>query len=181
MMANPLVSTFMQAGPVGQFIIIVLFFFSVYAWCIIYEKFLLFRKAKRGDDIFLAKYKKIKTDIFAVESVKGVVSSAPFYRIYRAGCRELANYLEGEQSVSSNPRRKVRVLTDAHIDGLSNVLRQAISRQIVLFERGLTFLATTAAVGPLLGLLGTVWGIMSGFRAMSVAGSASTGTVATMF
>ena len=176
-MTNPLISTFMQAGYVGQFVIIVLFVFSVCAWCIIYEKFFLFRKARKDDDFFLEKYSQIKKDIFALDSAKTAVPSSPLYKIYKAGCRELENYLEGE-GVSSNPGSGLRVLTDAHLDGLSNALTRAISRQIVLFEKGLTLLATTAAVGPLLGLLGTVWGIMSAFRAMSVAGAASIGTVA---
>ena len=178
MMTNPLVSTFIQAGLIGQLIIIVLFFFSVYAWCIIYEKYLLFKKVRKTNDLFLDKYKKIKDDIFALESAKGRVVLSPLHIIYSAGCRELDNYLEMEGAVSTVPGEMDCDLTTAHLDGLSNALRQAISRQIVLLEKGVTFLATTAAVGPLLGLLGTVWGIMSAFRAMSVAGTASIGTVA---
>jgi biopolymer transport protein TolQ len=178
MMTNPLISTFLQAGLVGQLIIIVLFFFSVYVWCIIYEKYQLFRKAGRGDDFFLERYGKIKDDIFYLDSGTHAVPSSPLYKVYRAGCRETAKYLEGEEDVSSASKRRTSRLTEAHLDGLSNALTLAISRQIVLLERGLTFLATTAAVGPLLGLLGTVWGIMSAFRAMSVAGNASIGTVA---
>ena len=178
MMTNPLLSTFIQAGPIGQLIIIVLFIFSVYVWCIIYEKYLLFKKARKGNDFFMERYKKIKTDIFYLASEKKSVPSSPIYKVYRAGCRELANYLEDDEESPSRAGRRNPGLTDAHLDGLSNALKLAVSRQIVLLEKGLTFLATTAAVGPLLGLLGTVWGIMSAFRAMSVAGTASIGTVA---
>ena len=45
-------------------------------------------------------------------------------------------------------------------------------------ERRLPFLATTAAVGPLLGLFGTVWGIMSSFVAIGASGSANIQAVA---
>jgi biopolymer transport protein TolQ len=40
-------------------------------------------------------------------------------------------------------------------------------------EKHLIFLATTAAVAPFFGLLGTVWGIMSSFLSMGVQGTAS--------
>jgi biopolymer transport protein ExbB len=57
-------------------------------------------------------------------------------------------------------------------------LQIALSEQKLLLERNLGILGTMAAVAPLVGLLGTVWGIMRAFHDMSLAGSAAPTVVA---
>jgi biopolymer transport protein ExbB len=54
----------------------------------------------------------------------------------------------------------------------------ALSRQKLLLERNLTVLGSMAAVAPLIGLLGTVWGIMRAFHDMALTGSSSPAVVA---
>lgn len=58
------------------------------------------------------------------------------------------------------------------------VLQVALSQQKLLLERNTGMLGTMAAVAPLIGLLGTVWGIMRAFHAMSAAGAAAPSVVA---
>jgi biopolymer transport protein ExbB len=57
-------------------------------------------------------------------------------------------------------------------------LQIALSQQKLFLERNLGILGTMAAVAPLVGLLGTVWGIMRAFRDMSTTGSAAPSVVA---
>lgn len=57
-------------------------------------------------------------------------------------------------------------------------LQVALSQQKLLLERNLGVLGSMAAVAPLIGLLGTVWGIMRAFHDMSMAGSAAPTVVA---
>lgn len=54
----------------------------------------------------------------------------------------------------------------------------ALSEQKLFLQRNLGMLGTMAAVAPLVGLLGTVWGIMRAFRDMSSTGSAAPSVVA---
>lgn len=57
-------------------------------------------------------------------------------------------------------------------------LQIALSQQKLFLERNLGILGTMAAIAPLVGLLGTVWGIMRAFRDMSSTGSAAPSVVA---
>ena len=57
-------------------------------------------------------------------------------------------------------------------------LHVALSVQRLLLERNLNVLGTMAAVAPLIGLLGTVWGIMRAFSDMAKTGSAAPSVVA---
>ena len=58
------------------------------------------------------------------------------------------------------------------------IMQVALSQQKLLLERNTGMLGTMAAIAPLIGLLGTVWGIMRAFHAMSAAGAASPAVVA---
>jgi biopolymer transport protein ExbB len=82
----------------------------------------------------------------------------------------------------SHPMGKVAVeiLENESLEGekLEERLQIALSQQKLLLERNLGFLGTIAGVAPLVGLLGTVWGIMRAFHDMSTTGTAAPSVVA---
>jgi biopolymer transport protein ExbB len=76
-----------------------------------------------------------------------------------AGMRVLESPKPGEQSLEES-------------------LHVCLSQQKMLFERNVSILGTMAAVAPLVGLLGTIWGIMRAFRDMAMTGSSAPAVVA---
>ncbi|MBN1163653.1 MAG: MotA/TolQ/ExbB proton channel family protein [Candidatus Krumholzibacteriota bacterium] len=71
--------------------------------------------------------------------------------------------LEGEQPDSEPVEERLQI---------------SLSEQKMLLERNLGVLGTMAAIAPLIGLLGTIWGIMRAFQDMAQTGSAAPSVVA---
>jgi len=67
---------------------------------------------------------------------------------------------------------------DADADAAEEKLQIAISEERLKLERNLGFLGTMGNTAPLIGLLGTVWGIMRAFHDMALTGSAGPSVVA---
>jgi biopolymer transport protein ExbB/TolQ len=73
-----------------------------------------------------------------------------------------------------------QVLEHAHRtdDVIEERMQIALSEQRLLFERNLGVLGTMGNTAPLIGLLGTVWGIMRAFHDLAATGSAGPSVVA---
>jgi biopolymer transport protein ExbB len=56
-------------------------------------------------------------------------------------------------------------------DNLELLLDEAITREVPVLEKGLAIIKLIAAIGPLLGLLGTVTGMIVTFQTISLYGS----------
>ena len=72
------------------------------------------------------------------------------------------------------------VLSNAHLspEAQEEHLQIALSKQRLMLERNLSWLGTMGNTAPLIGLLGTVWGIMRAFHDMARTGSAGPSVVA---
>lgn len=74
--------------------------------------------------------------------------------------------------------RKVFEYGDGDRDTVEEQMQIALTQEKMLLEKNLGVLGTLAAVAPLIGLLGTVWGIMRAFSDMATTGSAAPSVVA---
>lgn len=74
-----------------------------------------------------------------------------------------------------NKLHKQGAKPDAILKGAQRVMRVALAKEMDLLERHLPFLATVGSTSPYIGLFGTVWGIMTSFRAL---GSVQEATIA---
>lgn len=189
-MNSPLVHAFTEAGPVGKMIMVVLFFLSIAAWGVIAKKIKELRDNKRNTISFLAIFRRNANDLSSLRA--NLNMPCPSAEIFKAGMNNLSELFhgttsapeplaqeEGGQQVMVAQVARVRAsLGKKEIELLSGTLERAVTEQLMKLDQYLILLATTSAAGPLLGLLGTVWGIMQAFRTMGIHGNASISVVA---
>lgn len=170
---SSLIAMMISLGTVVQLIVLVaLFFASVGCWGIMIQKALLFRKARRHSERFLASL-DAPNDIAFMAAAARRFASSPFARMFRAAHQYLETLEEGNWLASDDTAS----VSAAVLERLRYVIRQEQAEEIDRFEHGLPFLATTASVAPFIGLFGTVWGIMQSFYAIGQRGSATLAVV----
>lgn len=166
-MNNLLWETFKESGQFGQLILVILFIASILIWTIILHKAILFRRIRRGGEELLKRFQRVKQGAFSLTFTPVSSELDPVYAVYRRGCQELAYLNE-----NSSPAGK------EVWDRLEETLQRTADEQVLVMRKNLIFLATAASTGPLLGILGTVWGVLVAFRGMGQYGSATIDAVA---
>ena len=168
-MNNALIASFWESGWFGRVILIILFLLSIYAWAIIAMKWRMIKQINRSSDKFLSLFQHTRGDILSLYQKGTARGNSPFQTLYQNICHELTGLLNTSGS---------KHITNFQLNTLNELADRSISSQLLSLEKYLIVLATTASISPLLGLLGTVWGVLISFRGMSVLGSASLAVVA---
>ena len=111
-----------------------------------------------------------------VRGACGELRASPLVGLFLAGSSELNYQLKasGAGTPGADPDRPAI----RSMEAISRALLRASSVEVAKLERGVPFLATTAAVAPFIGLLGTVVGIMNAFMEIGARGSAGLAVVA---
>jgi biopolymer transport protein TolQ len=167
----------LQAGPVGQLVMLVLLLFSVISWSIVIIKVRLFKKVLTDSQDFLDVFWSSKKLSDAYDSAQEYEYS-PEATIFSAGFTELQkiNKIRSRKDANSQPETLDMQL--ATMDNLKRAIRKAESQEVTEMGKYLPFLATTGSATPFIGLFGTVWGIMASFHDIGQRGSASLAVVA---
>ena len=69
-------------------------------------------------------------------------------------------------------------LTSREVELVRGTCEHALEEELIRVEHGTSIIATIIALEPMLGLLGTVWGVLDAFAEMGTAGSANLATIA---
>jgi biopolymer transport protein TolQ len=162
-----------QTGFVVQFVLLLLIAMSVATWAIIAYKHLQLRKAIRQSEEFLDHFWEAKNFETAADAARDLTHS-PVAAIFLDAYRDLRAMRKERQSGEDTALRELRTGSQ----GLQRTLQSSSSQENLRLEKYLTFLATTAAAAPFIGLFGTVWGIMDAFAGIGETGSASLAVVA---
>ncbi len=108
----------------------------------------------------------------AIRELEAQPKGEPFSKIALDAASAVAHH----QQASQGGDRLAESLSRSEF--IDRALRQAVARESLRLEGGLTLLATVGSSAPFIGLLGTVWGIYHALIKISASGNASMEAVA---
>jgi biopolymer transport protein TolQ len=155
-----------SSGPFAKVILLVLLAVSVYSWAVIVNRLRLFRRVAREDQAFLNAFRVVPVGA----DVRLICDQHPtslLARVARAGQRSLEQH---PVDAGVTPAMRYEVAQRA--------MDRSANEETANLERHVGFLATAGSVSPFIGLMGTVWGVMSSFLNIGVQSSASLVVVA---
>jgi biopolymer transport protein TolQ len=196
--ANAAVFAIKNATMEGKITVIVLLLLSLFSWTIILTKFRQLVIARGATKKFLDAYASTR-DPLDIQRSNQEFDGAPAYQLYIRGADELAYHLKNRPvEVSGRPkpvasnlplgaanehtdilaRDRMTKISIASFDAVRVTLEEAAGAEAMGLEKGMIVLSTAVAGGPFIGLLGTVWGVMSTFASIAENNSASLTTMA---
>jgi biopolymer transport protein TolQ len=182
--ANAAVYAIQNATAEGKITVVALLILSLFSWTIIITKFRQLMIARQASKKFFAAYSSTR-DPLDIQRKGEQYEGSPAYQLYIRGADELAYQLKnnpvqvrpappskpaanGKQTDTDMVARSATVkISPASFEAIKVVLEEAASGEAVGLEKGMIVLSTAVAGGPFIGLLGTVWGVMSTFAGIA--------------
>ena len=157
---------FLNADFVVKLVMIGLLAASIAVWAIAIDKIVLYSRTRRAMDAF-------EQAFWSGQSLDELYRSLASRPTHSMAALFVAAMREWKRSLEGHPRSFAGL--QARIEKVMDV---TITREIERLERQLLVLATVGSAGPFIGLFGTVWGIMTSFRAIAGQQSTSLAVVA---
>lgn len=165
----------------GKLIVVVLVVASVFAWSVMVTKYLDLIRAQRASRRFQLAFRH-EAHPLALYLKRHAFTESPIYKVYEAGCLALGGELSedraGSDLFAAGRRFEDQRLNQFQIEVIRRATERTVADQALALENRMGFLATAVSASPLLGLLGTVWGVLDAFGAMAVSGAANLSAVA---
>jgi biopolymer transport protein TolQ len=165
--------------PISAVVLGSLVIFSIVSWGIILYKLWTFNRIQAQSTRFLEIFRR-SAKFSEVQAVCQSLNDSPLVGIFLSGYAELNLQLR-QSTGAANPATPAAAVSRPVLKSLVSVdraLMRASNVETNKLEKHITFLATTAAVTPFIGLFGTVLGIISAFQGIGAQGSTSLDVVA---
>jgi biopolymer transport protein TolQ len=170
-----LIDLIKDSSLISQIVLAILVIFSVVSWGIILYKLWTFNRVQAQSVRFLEIFRR-STKFSEVQAVCQSLGESPLVGIFLAGYAELNLQLrQAPANPATTPAARPVLKSLVSVD---RALMRASNVETNKLEKHITFLATTAAVTPFIGLFGTVLGIVSAFQRIGLLGSTGLDVVA---
>tara|TARA_B100000963_G_scaffold361718_1_gene398948 strand:+ start:3012 stop:3689 length:678 start_codon:yes stop_codon:yes gene_type:complete len=157
---------FLDAGGVVKLVMIILFIASILSWIVIFERYNFFLRLKNSNDRFLAKF-------WSGQNLNELFSEIEPLGVSYGAINLFRNSFDEFQNVGAEKK-----ISELDLESLNRSMRVSIASDEEDMNKHLPFLANVGSVSPYIGLLGTVWGIMTSFQGLSDATQATINAVA---
>ena len=167
--ANP-VEIFLRCDDVGKTITALLGVFSIIAWALMIGKRNDLTSLDRLNHAFDRRLREERRVLDLPESFRNQ-HAIPYADLFGEAIEAYwrAAAIGKEKGIDSSRFR---------LEHAENALQRALARQTLRYESSMIFLASVVSGAPFMGLLGTVWGVMTAFDSVSVQQTASIQTLA---
>ena len=160
-----------------QLIMFLLVIASIWCWTIIINKSKMIRKEK-----------KISAN-FEVNFINEDVDDDELFDFYKSEIKDhnqlnaqvkifMLGMIEFNKIHSNNLLARDKYKIKELFQRIETVLQIEIAKEVEKLENGMSFLASIGSVGPFIGLLGTVWGIVNAFKSIAISNNTSLAVVA---
>ena len=180
MLANSLISGFLGSNFMGQAVVAVQLIGSIVMLATIVGKWKELSFVGMATRRFLRDF-ATGQDVLDYYLRRRPSATSGLEGIYKSTCERLLKLLTPDVRsllVGRQEGAAGAALTAREIELVHGTCDHALDEEIIRVERGMGFVAMVVALEPMLGLLGTVWGVLDAFADMGEAGSATIATMA---
>lgn len=177
-------SSFVISDPVGKGIVLLLIVASIAVWTIMLQKGLELRQSSRADEAFFHAFERQRhpLELYVRQELEPHAKASPMARVYDEACRATAREITARAARQNRRLSEINFsaehLTPAQIDAIRKAAECAAADQCLLLESQMTALGSAYTIAPMMGLFGTVWGVMVSFEGMGREGVANLSAVA---
>jgi len=167
---------FMNSNLMGKIVVFIQIILSIVVWSVMFGKSSDLKRINNMAHYFRRIFTKSPSLIDLYLQHKR--NSNPLMVIYTQACDKLITLLSPGPGSLSSASLEGRKLSTGKMALVKGVAEEALSDQLIVVDSHMWLLAIGSSIAPLIGLLGTVWGILDAFQSMGAKGSALLSDVA---
>ncbi|MGB7978258.1 MAG: MotA/TolQ/ExbB proton channel family protein [Chlamydiales bacterium] len=169
---NPFISAYVQSDGFGKGIFWALFALSALSWTLLIHKAWIFYQVRKLSSEFANLFSEKEPLSLHFTPPKGRLLEVPhpFFEIYKSLKQKTLQIINRNHFFIPNAET---TLSEADLGLIESQVQSALASQNKQLEKNLFILSTIATLGPFLGLLGTVWGILLTFSELHGRGISS--------
>ncbi|MEI8125919.1 MAG: MotA/TolQ/ExbB proton channel family protein [Parachlamydiaceae bacterium] len=167
--SNPFIDAYIASDWMGKLIFIGLIMLSIISWILIAHKGWITYLARKNSMQFYKAFESQRTNPLGIESTSSSRHNRPnpFFNLYFALKKYTLEILNKNrhfgQQQGATTDGLISYMSPTDVDFVQSHLMVAMTKQVKYLEKNLFILATIVSLAPFLGLLGTVWGILTTF------------------